>query len=112
MRGCHFLSLKSMTYPAILNKASMRFKNFRWGILLLVFFTSYLNGIAQVDSALSSTGNKQIEMRIDSLAEMLEKQNNSFIFFVDIDFQGQKAYACILKRKDTLIEGEKLLISE
>jgi len=90
----------------------MRRKNLHFGILLFIFFTSYFRGTAQADSKLSSTGNGQIQMRIDSLAKRLEEKTGSFVFFISIDFQEQKAYGCILKRNDTAITGEKVLISE
>ncbi|HET6256760.1 MAG TPA: hypothetical protein VFE32_21995 [Puia sp.] len=89
----------------------MRFKDFRFGTLLWVFQFLNLSVIAQVDHATSNTENLQIRSNIDSLAKVLEGQEGSFIFFISTDFQEQKAYGCILKKNDTSITLEKLLIS-
>jgi hypothetical protein len=111
MPDCHFLSPKSIKYSVTFNKRSMRFKDFRVGALLLVFNFFNFSVIAQADHTPSNSENLQITSCIDSLPKVLEGQGGSFLFFISIDFQERKAYGCILKRNDTTITGEKVLIS-
>lgn len=90
----------------------MGHKKKQLGLLLVLWLSSCLTAAAQSDDKSTCPESEQIEKMIDSLTEHLEGRAKSVILFISIDFQGQKAYGCILKKKDSTITGEKLFITE
>lgn len=88
----------------------MRFKGLYLSVFTSVFLLSYLSGIAQRDSLLAKAGNAWVNRCVDNLTKTLDKENNTFLLFIHVDYLEQNAYGSILKRTGDSIDAKKLLI--
>jgi hypothetical protein len=90
----------------------MRHKRKILSLFVVVWIASCSTVDAQSGDKPDCPESKQIEKMVDSLTEQLEGREKSVVLFIMVDFQGQKAYGCILKKMDSIITGEKLFMNE
>lgn len=81
-------------------------------LLLVVWMAKCLAVAAQSGDTLTCPESKHLEKVVDSITERLNRQERSIIFFLTVDFQGENAYGCIVKKMDSIATGEKLYITE